>query len=184
MEQVTKQQVRRLKEGEKIKSFCCGDIDLDDFIVNDAHRYRESLLAVTYVMEEDNKPIAYFSLLNDRVSIQDFDTNTHFNRFRRRFANKKRIKSYPAVKVGRFAVNQTACHSGIGSMLLDFIKAYFTIDNKTGCRFITVDAYCSAIPFYEKNGFVPLQEEDDKNSPTRLMYFDLLDYKKQLQNNE
>jgi len=58
--------------------------------------------------------------------------------------------------------------------LLDFIKRYFTIDNKTGCRFITVDAYAAAIPFYLHNGFVPLNEED-ADEPTRLLYFDLND---------
>ena len=112
--QSSKRQVRRLEEEEKIESFSCGDADLDDFIVNEAPHYRNALLAVSYVMEENNTPIAYF-----------------------------------------------------------------IIDNKTGCRFITVDAYRSAIPFYEKNGFLPLQEEDD-GSPTRLMYFDLADYKQQL----
>ena len=62
----------------------------------------------------------------------------------------------------------------IGSMLLKFIKLYFTTDNKTGCRFITVDAYAAAIPFYLRNGFVPLNEED-ADEPTRLLYFDLND---------
>jgi len=109
------QQIRRLEEEEKIESFCCGDADLDDFIVNEAPFYRDSLLAVSYVMEENRKPIAYF-----------------------------------------------------------------IIDNKTGCRFITVDAYRNAIPFYEKNGFLPLQVKDE-GEHTRLMFFDLADYKKQLQ---
>ena len=128
----TQQQIRRLEEEEKIESFCCDDADLDDFIVNEAPFYRDSLLAVSYVMEENRKPIAYFSLANDCISIQDFETNTAFNRFRRtRFVNEKRIKSYPAVKVGRFAVSKSARGTGIGSMLLDFIKAYFIIDNKT-----------------------------------------------------
>ena len=62
----------------------------------------------------------------------------------------------------------------VGSFLLDFIKRYFTADNKTGCRFITVDAYAAAIPFYLRNGFVPLNDED-VGDPTRLLYFDLND---------
>ena len=89
----TQQQIRRLEEEEKIESFCCGDADLDDSIVNEAPFYRDALLAVSYVMEENRKPIAYFSLANDRISIQDFETNTEFNPFRRtRFVNEKRIK--------------------------------------------------------------------------------------------
>ena len=62
----------------------------------------------------------------------------------------------------------------IGTFLLDFIKSYFVVDNKTGCRFLTVDAYADAVPFYLKNGFVPLNE-DDKDDDTRLLYFDLND---------
>ena len=48
------------------------------------------------------------------------------------------------------------------------------MNNKTGCRFLTVDAYKAAVPFYEKNGFVPLND-DDIDAPTRLLYFDLKD---------
>ena len=62
----------------------------------------------------------------------------------------------------------------LGTYLLNFIKSFFVVNNKTGCRFLTVDAYAAAIPFYQKNGFVPLND-DDKDSPTRLLYFDLRD---------
>ena len=62
----------------------------------------------------------------------------------------------------------------IGTILLKFIKTFFVKDNKTGCRFITVDAYSNAISFYERNGFIPLND-DDKDERTRLLYFDLYD---------
>ena len=62
----------------------------------------------------------------------------------------------------------------IGTILLDFIKHIFVNDNKTGCRFLTVDAYADALPFYLKNGFVPLND-DDIGDKTRLLYFDLKD---------
>ena len=86
----------------------------------------------------------------------------------------QRLKSYPAAKIGRLGVSESLKGMNIGSMLLKFIKLYFTTDNKTGCRFITVDAYAAAIPFYLRNGFVPLNEED-ADEPTRLLYFDLND---------
>ena len=50
----------------------------------------------------------------------------------------------------------------------------YVLENKTGCRFLTVDAYAAAVPFYMKNGFVPLNDED-VDSATRLLYFDLND---------
>ena len=58
-------QIRRLEEEEKIESFCCGDADLDDFIVNEAPFYRDALLAVSYVMEEDGKPISSSTIKQD-----------------------------------------------------------------------------------------------------------------------
>lgn len=40
-------------------------------------------------------------------------------------------------------------------------------------RFLTVDAYISAIPFYLKNGFIEMLSEQE-NDTTRTMYFDML----------
>ena len=36
--------IRKLSLNETIKSFDCGDPDLNDFIINDANNYRNSLL--------------------------------------------------------------------------------------------------------------------------------------------
>lgn len=95
------------------------------------------------------------------------------------FPNEKRMKSYPAGKLCRFGVSHAYQGKALGAFLIDFIKAFFIFDNKTGCRFITVDAYRSAMPFYKKNGFLPLLEEDD-GEMTRLLYFDLADYRNSL----
>ena len=169
--------IRRLGKAERIGSFDCGDADLNDFILNESAFYREALLAVSYVFErrEIKESVAYFSLANDRISLTDFESKTAFNRFRkRRFVNEKRLKSYPAVKICRFAVDLSMKGQSVGSFLLNFIKSYFLDDNKTGCRFITVDAYAAAIPFYFKQKFVPLTVEDER-AATRLLYFDLND---------
>lgn len=172
-----KYSIRKLLKGEDVTSFNCGDDDLNDFILHEAKFYRKELLAVSYVLESDgsHKVCAYFSMANDRISLSDFENKTEFNRFRKhRFVNEKRLRSYPAVKLCRLAVDMNLRGQAVGTYLLNFIKSFFVINNKTGCRFLTVDAYAGAIPFYEKNGFVPLNDED-KDAPTRLLYFDLKD---------
>ncbi len=171
--------IARLEKGEVVKSFDCGDDDLNDFILNESVLYRKEKLAVTYVLEDQNdteheKVVAFFSLSNDRISLSDFDSKTKYNRFSRRFNNRKRLKSYPAAKIGRLGVDVSVKGLGLGHRILNFIKFYFTADNKTGCRFITVDAYAAAVPFYLHNGFVPLNDEDI-DELTRLLYFDLND---------
>lgn len=55
------------------------------------------------------------------------------------------------------------------------IKYSYTINRRSGCRFITVDAYSEAIPFYEKCGFHFLSEKDE-GERTRAMYFDLMNF--------
>lgn len=168
--------IRKLQPGDTVSVFDCGDPDLNDFILEEAANYREALLAVTYILEdEEQNVLVYFSLANDRVSLSDFETKTEFNRFRKnRFVNGKRIKSYPAAKICRLAVEKRAKGMHLGSYLVDFIKSYFVEDNKTGCRFLTVDAYAEAVPFYLRNEFVPLND-DDKDESTRLLFFDLGD---------
>ena len=41
--------IYKLSGTEQVKSFDCGDVDLNDFIINDAPLYRKEKLAVTYV---------------------------------------------------------------------------------------------------------------------------------------
>lgn len=167
--------VRRLNIGDTISAFDCYDEDLNDFILNEANLYRNALLSVTYVVEDKttNEVLAYFSLANDKISISDFDSKTEFNKFRKhRFVNEKRLRSYPAIKIGRLAIAKSAQHQSIGTYLLEFIEDYFVVDNKSGCRFVTVDAYIDAIPFYIKNNYQFLNNEDE-DKRTRLMYFDL-----------
>lgn len=168
--------IKKLKNNDKIESFDCGDADLNDFILNQSLFFSSEKLAVSYALEsvENKDVLAFFSLSNDKISIDDFDNKNQYNRFSRRFNNRKRLKSYPAVKIGRLGVSNTMKGKRIGSAILNYIKSYFVQDNKSGCRFLTVDAYSNAIPFYVKNGFVPLNDADI-NEMTRLLYFDLND---------
>ena len=168
----------RLDPNNVVKNFSCGDADLDDFILHRASAFQKHLLSVSYVYVDDvsGRILAYCSLANDKVAITDFKDRAEFNRFRKKrgFPNEKRLKSYPAVKLCRLGVETSAKGQQIGTTVLDYIKSMFVIENKTGCRFLTVDAYLEAVPFYVKNGF-RFMTQDDNDPHTRLMYFDLMD---------
>lgn len=101
--------------------------------------------------------------------------------------HQKSLKDYPAVLIGRLGVSEKYKGLHIGSDTIEFIKYWF-IDpfNKTGCRFVIVDAYNNpqTKSFYINNGFrvVFSSEEQEKEYrhlkeamvlKTRLMYFDL-----------
>lgn len=171
--------------------FSCEDKDLDDFFSNDAFIYETELLGKTYAwisVYDPSKILCLVTLANDSVKAQ-FIANSARNRLQRSITNAKRGLNYPAVLIGRLGVSSEFRGKGlkIGSQILDFIKGWFrSAGNKTGCRFIVVDAYNNArtLHFYEKNGFKPLyrtemeEREFLKLAPeepleTRFMFFDL-----------
>lgn len=108
------------------------------------------MLAVSYVLENKmgQQTVAYFSLANDRISLSDFENKTEFNRFRKhRFVNEKRLKSYPAAKICRLGVDLSVKGQSIGSFLLNFIKSYFVIENKTGLSLFNCRCVCGSCSF-------------------------------------
>ena len=166
----------RLEDYMPISSFDCGDIDLNDFLQNDAKNYLKSMLAVTYLIKVENEIAAYFCLSYDsltRTTILTEEEKALWNKVGRKIPNSKRRKTYPAVKIGRLAVAKKYAGLGLGKQLLLSVREMYIYEpHHAGCRFITVDAYRSALDFYEKNRFRYLTSKD-KDEDTRAMYFDL-----------
>ena len=167
--------IRRQCEGDIERNFTCGDSDLDDFFKNDSLHYSVQKLATSYVVEGEDALLAYFSIANDSISIEDFYKSSSFNRFRKRFANAKRLKGYPAVKLCRLAVIEFAKGQGIGTEIVNFLKGTFYKKQRSACRFLLVDAYRESVDFYLKNGFTPIDDMPDLQKHTIPMYFDLAD---------
>jgi GNAT superfamily N-acetyltransferase len=161
--------LKRLTLTSTLKPFDCSNSDLNDFFHDDALDYLRQLLAVTYVLESKDETIAYFNVLNDRIINKDSETKKRLsNKLQSKIPNDKRWSSYPAVKIGRFAIHKDYQKRTIGTQLIDFIKAFFVNKNKTGCRFITVDAYQESLEFYGKKGFEFLTETDKESLSTIL----------------
>lgn len=164
-------------DDDRDTTFDCGDDDLNEFFFKDSRLACSELVSVTYAMIESGKTIAFFAVSNDAVKRQLL-TGSAFKRHARRVAPSKRYPTLPAVKIGRLGVDRESHGNGVGTGLLSFIKDWFTNGNKTGCRFIIVDAYNNpkAINFYLKNGF-SFSLSSDESDKTRLMFFDLMTIK-------
>ncbi len=185
----------RLPYTKEVASYCapfiCEDKDLDEFFAQDAFLYNTELLGRTYAwVKADNtrQILGLITLANDSVKSQNIAKSAK-NRLQRSVPNAKRGINYPAVLIGRLGVSYEFRGKGlnIGSQILDFIKDWFrSEDNKTGCRFIVVDAYNNpqTLHFYEKNGFKLLYKTEQEERTflelnpedpleTRFMFFDL-----------
>ena len=162
-----------------IKPFDCRVGLLNDFLLEEdanipnARHHSLELLAETYVFEDDasGKTVAYFSLLNDKVD-RDLSNKTIWNRLSREIPNAKRRRSYPAVKIGRLAVDKDYEGHSFGRISLNYIKQTLLENRVSGCRFVTVDALKDAVGFYQKNGFQILAPPNEGDE-TVLMFFDL-----------
>lgn len=187
----------------RCQPFTCGkDDDMDEFFRKDVFDYDQFLMSKAYcfrLKEDLSQIVCVFTLSNDSIRIYDLPSSSR-NKMWSITHHKKMLKRYPGVLIGRLAVSEQFAGKGIGSELLDFIKDMFLDpDNKTGCRFIIVDAKNTPEikHFYEKNGFATLfkkeTQEDFYTRPpknesekeirttnprhleTRLMFKDLLE---------
>ena len=170
--------------------FSCGNEDLDDFFHHDSLAYAEDLFGKTYcfcLKERREEILCAFTVSNASI----FTTmlpNARKKKVAKNVPYIKRDLIYPAVLIGRLGISTKYQHLHLGSELMDFIKAWFVDPfNKTGCRYLIVDAYNTEVPlaFYLKNGFdfvfsTEEQEKEyrciisDSKLKTRLMFFDLI----------
>lgn len=171
--------------------FACTDEDLNEFFSSDCLAYNQELLGRSYCFtldQDSSKIVCAFTVSNDSIKARLLPKAAK-NKLNRNVNNQKRgLKSYPAVLIGRLGVSKEFEGRGIGKELMGFIKAWFIDDaNKTGCRFIVVDAYnrSEVLNYYLKNGYKALFNSDEEekeysviqdNEPlaTRLLYFDLI----------
>jgi len=174
--------------------FSCGDADLEDFFHSQAIAFSQEKLGQTYCIIDNNgevaELVAFFTVSNDSIKTS-FIPKKAVNKIERKISGRKHLHTYPAVLIGRLGVNQK--YQGkkyfIGQQIINYIKIWFTEDdNKTGCRFLVVDAYNKkkVLEFYERNGFKFLYADEETERMeqhisdeaeqiyTRHMFLDLL----------
>ena len=180
---------------QQCKGFTCKDDDITEFFTQDYVDYAYQLLGKSYcfVKPDTSEIVCAFTVANSSVKVDSLPSNLR-NKLNRKIQNVKRRPQYPAVLVGQLAVSDLFSGHHVGDELLDFIKSWF-IDplNKTGCRYVIVDAvnHPKVFGFYQRNGFKFLFSSDEEEwtflhnkgqasttpiepMKTRLMYFDLI----------
>ncbi|MDE6265100.1 MAG: GNAT family N-acetyltransferase [Paramuribaculum sp.] len=134
----------------KLNEFDCGDEDLNNFLIEDAKGFLDKRIANSFLLMDKDRIVAYFCLLNDKISRLE-TTNSQWKKIKSAFPDRKKFGSYPAIKIGRFAVSAQYKGQNIGTDLMNLIKTMLNDNpNYSAFRYLTVDAYHSAIEFYKK----------------------------------
>ena len=173
---------------------CEKDKQIDKFFHEEFSDYEYQLLGKSYcfVTSDENKIVAAFTVANSSVKVDDMPKSKR-NKLNRKIPFSKQRSQYPAVLLAQLAVFDGFEGLNIGKEILDFVKSWF-IDplNKTGCRYLIVDAVNSpkVLQFYLNNGFDFIFASDEEEMEyvsrnvkvdvgevfreTRLMIFDLM----------
>jgi len=163
--------LRSFKETKRVTDFSCGNKDLDDFLnTKEVENYDTENLGKTQMVYYRGQLVAYFT-------ISFAGLKRELVKGLKKFSLPKviDIESYPAIKIGRLAVQKEWQRKGIGKSLLKYIVAYgLETRVKGGLRLIIVEAEPESQKFYEKFGFILVnQTRHERKRTHKTMFFDL-----------
>ena len=163
--------IEKINDKHDLSNFNSYEKELVKFLIEDALNNQNQKLSVTFLWFYEKNLVGYVTLLNDKINLEG---NL------KEFFREKDIhyKSLPALKIGRLCVHDDFRKKGIGRLMVLFAikQANEISENKSGCRFITLDAKrnekreLDSIHFYKKLSFKMLKERIKGTTP---MYLDL-----------
>ena len=151
--------IKDVNESELL-TFSCGNDDLDNFLVKHALSNDEAGYGKTFLLEDHNQIVGFFTLCSSSIKYDEFPTSGHHL-----------LPRYPipCIKIARLAIRKNLQGKGYGKeMLKQAFLRILTASETVGVRLVVVDAKESSASFYEKYGFQKLLNN-------KLSYYLLLD---------
>lgn len=156
-------------ENQEIKTFTCGNKDLDEFLTTtEVEYYEKQNLGKTYLGYYNHELVAYFTISMSSLA-REYETKLSKTGF------IWKPEEIPALKIGRLAVAEEHQNKGFGRIIMKYIvgKAV-SVGAGMGCRLLVVQAKPEAKDFYTKFGFdYVTQTKKEKKRRSSTMYFDL-----------
>jgi GNAT superfamily N-acetyltransferase len=160
--------ISRLTPTDQLDGSDCGDADLNNFLQCEAHRnQKEHSCCVTYVARSEAEVIlGYYGLATSSLPRKKIDAGLA--------SNLPPYQHLPSLLLARLAVQKGLHGQGIGKALIQdaFARAVY-LRASFGCRLLIIDAYPSAVGWYEQFGFIAIDGHHE-NARTRKMFIDLL----------
>jgi GNAT superfamily N-acetyltransferase len=133
--------------------FSCGNSTLDTFLHSLVSQYEKRRLGRTYVAVRsgERRVLGYYTLASGAVSFENLPPRAG-----------RKLPRHPisVVLLARLAVDGTVRGQGLGGLLLaDALRRCVALAEQLGIHAVAVDAIDeSARTFYERHGFVPLED--------------------------
>lgn len=134
---------------KEIRSFSCGNGDLDNYFkrfasINDKNGYGK-----TFVLFDQKELVGFFTLCSASIKFEDIPIHHSLPKY-----------PIPAIRIARLAVQRDKQGKGYGKELLKsaFLRI-LSVSQNVGIRLILVDAKGSSASFYEHYGFMKLKQD-------------------------
>ena len=143
--------VREIKKDE-IARFDCGIDQLNTFLEKYANQNDRKNIGKTFVCIEDGSIIGYYTLASAQIAFEKLTDRL-----------SKGLPKYPipCIRIVRLAVDKNSQKEGYGSILLkDALLRIVKLSYHTGICFVIVDAKETSKSFYERYGFMSLNDKE------------------------
>ena len=151
-------QIFPLTQRHGLSSFNSTSAELNEFLINDALKNQENIISRTYLCFWKEITVGFITLLADTIGVQSINEDERVVDYQ--------YTKYPAIKIGRVAVDESFERRGIGRfLLLAAIGKSISISKEIGCRYITVDSKVNSIDFYKKHNFKEVEGYSSSDFP-------------------
>jgi GNAT superfamily N-acetyltransferase len=166
-------------DNSQIKTFDCGNKDLNDFLCTDeVMNYEEEMLGKTTLVYYKGELTGYYTLSSTSLGVRYLEHKTGFGKL-----SEYHVNELPALLIGRLAIDLRWQKRGVGRYIVQRI-AMLALDQSRnqGIRLLVVQAKEDAFEFYTKCGFDFVMESRNemkrfKARGTRTMFFDVASLK-------
>lgn len=146
--------------------FCKRNSDVENFIHKEGSKYEKSFNTRNYYIydSQNDRIAAFFTLSLHSIILGDFLSSLDENTMAvLRGYGKRDARSVGCYLIGQLARNDSYENGDIsGDEILAFAKEKLIEAKKiVGGRFVAIDCVEELIPFYERNGFVTVNQHAD-----------------------
>ena len=145
---------KKLSAEDEVEGFDCGserwEKEVGDFLPQNALQEQDIGLNVTWLYYNDSQLLGFVSLLASSIDLK------HGSELREHLRlGHVSYRSFPSIKVGRFAVSSLAQGQKIGGHMLSWVR-FKVLEGNVGVRFLTLDVDIENVDgrgFWEYQGF-------------------------------
>ena len=144
----------RFVDDKEIKKFDCGNKDLNSYFIKYAKQNDSKNISRTFVLQDEGKIVGFYTLTAAQIRCEEMPQEIlkHSPRY-----------PLPAIRIARFAIDKKFQKKGYGKQLLKFaFKRIILVSVDIGIAFVIIYAKKESKEFYEKHGFICIDESTNK----------------------